>query len=160
MIEETLDFANQLTGEAIIKGTSMTELSGGQTGSIADCRCSYNRKLPIILLDEIENAGIHRTKALKLLKKYKKIFVFVTHDSRIALLSDFRIIMKNGAMQKMIVTNNEEKLAAIRLKKIDDVMLEFRKLIRAGEEISDHVFSEQIKDLAATYQIYLKRKKI
>jgi hypothetical protein len=44
------------------------------------------------------------------------------------------------------------------LKKIDDVMLEFRKLIRAGEEITDHVFSEQIKDLAMSYQIYLKRK--
>jgi len=34
----------------------------------------------------LENAGIHRTKALELLKQYKKIFVFVTHDPRIALL--------------------------------------------------------------------------
>ena len=108
---------------------------------------------------EIENAGIHRTKALKLLKKYEKIFVFVTHDPRIALLSDFRIIMSNGAMQKMITTNAEEKMAALGLKKIDDVMLEFRTRIRAGEEITDAVFSEQIKDLATSYQIYLKRKK-
>jgi ABC-type lipoprotein export system ATPase subunit len=160
MIEETLDFANQLTGEAIIRETAMTELSGGQTRSLLIADAVIIGNSPIILLDEIENAGIHRTKALKLLKKYEKIFVFVTHDPRIALLSDFRIIMSHGAMQKMITTNAEEKMAAIGLKKIDDVMLEFRKLIRAGEEITDHVFSEQIKDLAMNYQIYLKRKKV
>jgi ABC-type lipoprotein export system ATPase subunit len=159
MIRETLDFANQLTGEAIIRKTAMTELSGGQTRSLLIADAVIIGHSPIILLDEIENAGIHRTKALKLLKKYKKIFVFVTHDPRIALLSDFRIIMKNGAMQKMITTNEEEKMAALGLKKIDDVMLEFRKLIRAGEEITDIVFSEQIKDLATSYQIYLKRKR-
>jgi ABC-type lipoprotein export system ATPase subunit len=160
MIEETLDFANQLTGEAIIRETAMTELSGGQTRSLLIADAVIIGNSPIILLDEIENAGIHRTKALKLLKKYEKIFVFVTHDPRIALLSDFRIIMSHGAMQKMITTNAEEKMAAIGLKKIDDVMLEFRKLIRAGEEITDHIFSEQIKDLAMSYQIYLKRRKV
>jgi len=160
MIEETLDFANQLTGEAIIRETAMTELSGGQTRSLLIADAVIIGNSPIILLDEIENAGIHRTKALKLLKKYEKIFVFVTHDPRIALLSDFRIIMSHGAMQKMITTNAEEKMAAIGLKKIDDVMLEFRKLIRAGEEITDHIFGEQIKDLALNYQIYLKRRKV
>jgi ABC-type lipoprotein export system ATPase subunit len=159
MIAETLDFANQLTGEAIIRETAMTELSGGQTRSLLIADAVIIGNSPIILLDEIENAGIHRTKALKLLKKYEKIFVFVTHDPRIALLSDFRIIMKNGAMQKMITTNAEEKMAALGLKKIDDVMLEFRKRIRAGEEITDAVFSEQIKDLANSYQIYLKRRR-
>jgi ABC-type lipoprotein export system ATPase subunit len=158
MIEETLDFANQLTGESIIRETSMTELSGGQTRSLLIADAVIIGHSPIILLDEIENAGIHRTKALKLLKKYKKIFVFVTHDPRIALLSDFRIIMKNGAMQKMITTNAEEKMAAIGLKKIDDVMLEFRKLIRAGEVVTDSIFGEQIKDLATSYQYYLQRK--
>lgn len=158
MIEETLDFANQLTGEAIIKETSMTELSGGQTRSLLIADAVIIGHSPIILLDEIENAGIHRTKALKLLKKYEKIFVFVTHDPRIALLSDFRIIMANGAMQKIITTNIEEKMAAIGLKKIDDVMLEFRKRIRAGEEINDAVFSEQFKDLALSYQVYINRK--
>lgn len=157
MIEETLDFANQLTGEAIIRESAMTELSGGQTRSLLIADAVIIGNSPIILLDEIENAGIHRTKALKLLKKHKKIFVFVTHDPRIALLSDFRIIMKKGAMQKIITTNSEEKMAALGLKKIDDVMLEFRKRIRAGEEITKSVFSSQIKDLANSYQIYLNR---
>ena len=147
IIEETLDFANQLTGESINRLTGMTELSGGQTRSLLIADAVIIGNSPIILLDEIENAGIHRTKALELLKKYDKIFVFVTHDSRIALLSDFRIIMKNGSMEKMIITGPEERRAAMELKKIDDVMLEFRRLIRAGEEITDEIFNSQIKNL-------------
>lgn len=147
MIRETLDFANQLTGEAIETGTAMTQLSGGQTRSLLIADAVIIGNSPIILLDEIENAGIHRTKALELLKKYQKIFVFVTHDPRIALLSDFRIIMKNGAMQKMIITSEEEKQSAVRLKEMDDVMLEFRKLIRSGEEITSEIFDEHFNVL-------------
>lgn len=147
IIHETLDFANQLTGEAIIPETGMTELSGGQTRSLLIADAVIIGNSPIILLDEIENAGIHRTKALELLKKYEKIFVFVTHDSRIALLSDFRIVMKNGAMQKLIITGEDERKAAMELKKIDDIMLEFRKLIRAGEEITEEVFNSRINGI-------------
>ena len=36
------------------------------------------------------------------------MFIFVTHDPRIALLSAFRIVMRNGGMQKVIVTELEE----------------------------------------------------
>ncbi|NVM02645.1 MAG: ATP-binding cassette domain-containing protein, partial [Candidatus Helarchaeota archaeon] len=102
IIEETLKFANQLTGEPIIQESAMTELSGGQTRALLIADAIIIGNSPIILLDEIENAGIHRTKAVELLKKYRKIFIFVTHDPRIALLSDFRIVMKNGAMQIVI----------------------------------------------------------
>jgi ABC-type lipoprotein export system ATPase subunit len=157
MIDETLDFANQLTGEAIIKETAMTQLSGGQTRSLLIADAVIIGNSPIILLDEIENAGIHRTKALELLKNYQKIFVFVTHDPRIALLSDFRIIMKNGAMQKMITTSDEEKMAAIGLKQLDDIMLDFRKMIRAGEEITNDIFDKHINYLVTNYQYSLKK---
>lgn len=140
IVDETIQFANQLTGEAIIRDTAMTELSGGQTRSflIADAVIIGNS--PIILLDEIENAGIHKTKALQLLKQYEKIFVFVTHDPTIALFSDYRIIMKNGAMQKIVVSNAEERIAADKLKKFDDITLHFRGLIRVGEEITEKQF--------------------
>jgi ABC-type lipoprotein export system ATPase subunit len=148
IIQETLDFANQLTGESIIPETAMTELSGGQTRSLLIADAVIIGNSPIILLDEIENAGIHRTKALELLKHYRKIFVFVTHDPRIALLSDFRVVMKNGAMQKLIRTNEDEKLAADELKRIDDVMLFFRSMIRAGEQITGPVLEENMKKIA------------
>jgi ABC-type lipoprotein export system ATPase subunit len=136
VVEETIAFANQLTGEAIIKNTAMTELSGGQTRSLLIADAVIIGNSPIILLDEIENAGIHKTKALDLLKNYRKIFVFVTHDPTIALLSDFRIVMKNGAMQKLIRSNAEERVAADKLKRIDNIILNYRGLVRAGEQLT------------------------
>src|SRR5512136_332916 len=125
-VKETIDFANKLTGEAIIKETAMTELSGGQTRSLLIADAVVIGNSPIILLDEIENAGIHKTKALELLKQYEKIFVFVTHDPSIALLSDFRIVMKNGAIQSVVKSNPVEKITADKLRKIDDIILHYR----------------------------------
>ena len=133
IVDETLDFANKLTGEPIIMDSAMTELSGGQTRALLIADAVIIGNSPIILLDEIENAGINRTKATELLSKYEKIFIFVTHDPRIALLSKFRIVMKNGAMQKVIVTDKEEMQVAEEIKKLDDLMVDFRDHIRAGE---------------------------
>ena len=150
LVAETLEFANQLTGEAIIRETGMTELSGGQTRSLLIADAVVIGNSPIILLDEIENAGIHRSKALELLKQYKKIFVFVTHDPCIALLSDFRIVMRNGGMQKLVATSPEERKAAMEMKKMDDIMLEFRNLIRNGQEIREDVLNEKMKLLTVS----------
>ncbi len=147
IVGETLDFANELTGEAIMKDIAMTELSGGQTRSLLIADAVVIGNAPIILLDEIENAGIHRTKALELLKRYKKIFVFVTHDPCIALMSDFRIVMQNGAMQQLITTQPEEKKVAGKMKQIDDMMLDFRQIIRSGDELSESIFNESFKVL-------------
>jgi hypothetical protein len=46
--------------------------------------------------------------------------------------------MKNGAMQKLIVSNVEEHTVANELKRIDNLILHFRGLIREGEEITQH----------------------
>ncbi|MFA6357379.1 MAG: ATP-binding cassette domain-containing protein [Candidatus Omnitrophota bacterium] len=147
VVEETLEFANQLTGEPVIRESAMTELSGGQTRALLVADAVIIGSSPIILLDEIENAGINRTKAIELLKHYEKIFVFVTHDPRIALLSDFRIVMKNGAMQKLIVTSEEEKQVAEEIKKLDDLLLDFRARIRVGECITKEELHKKLLSL-------------
>jgi len=141
----TLEFANQLTGEAINLGSGMTELSGGQTRALLIADAVVIGNSPIILLDEIENAGIHRTRALELLKQYEKIFIFVTHDPRIALLSDFRVVMKNGAMQKVIVTEDEEKRVVEEIKKMDDLLLEFRGHIRDGSKLTESLLEDRLR---------------
>jgi ABC-type lipoprotein export system ATPase subunit len=146
-IAETLDFANQLTGEPINPQFGMTELSGGQTRALLIADAVVIGNAPIILLDEIENAGIHRTKALELLKHYEKIFVFVTHDPRIALLSDFRVVMQQGAMVKIVESDEEELLVAEEIKKLDDLILHFRKLIRDGEQLDEHLLDERLEAL-------------
>jgi hypothetical protein len=51
--------------------------------------------------------------------------------------------MKNGAMQKIIASSPEERIAADKLRNMDDVILHFRALIRKGEQIS----TEQIVKL-------------
>ncbi len=147
IIEETLNFANQLTGEPINLNSAMTELSGGQTRALLIADAVVIGNSPIILLDEIENAGINRTRAIELLKKYEKIFIFVTHDPRIALLSDFRIVMKNGAMQKVIITEAEEKEVAEEIKKLDNLLLDFRTQIRAGSCLNKKDLEDRLRAL-------------
>lgn len=144
IVEETLQFANRLTGEPIIATSSMTELSGGQTRALLIADAVVIGNSPILLLDEIENAGIHRTRALELFRQYKKIFVFVTHDPRIALLSDYRIVMAQGAMQKLIITEGEERAIADEIRILDDMMLGFRDRLWRGERIGQQAFDEQM----------------
>jgi len=144
VMAETLDFANQLTGEPIDPRHGMTELSGGQTRALLIADAVIIGNSPIILLDEIENAGIHRTRALELLKRYEKVFIFVTHDPRIALLSDFRVVMQNGAMTQVIRVHDEERIVAEEIKKLDDLILFFRKQIRDGQRLTHDMLAEKL----------------
>ena len=75
----------------------MTELSGGQTRALLIADATIICNTPIVLLDEVENAGIHRTRRWSCCARHRKIFIFVTHDPRIALLSDFRVVMQGRA---------------------------------------------------------------
>ena len=145
VVEETLDFANQLTGEPIDVDSAMTELSGGQSRALLIADAVVIGNSPIILLDEIENAGIDRVKALELLRKYEKVFIFVTHDLGIALLSNYRLVMKGGAMQKVIYTEDAEKRMATRIRALDELMLNLRERIRAGDRIAEDDLQEQLK---------------
>ena len=135
LVEQTLDFANELTGEPILLHSRMTELSGGQTRSLLIADATVICDTPIVLLDEVENAGINRIRALELLKQYQKIFIFVTHDPNIALISDYRIVMKNGSIQNVIYASEEEQKCAKRVGSIDVMLTELRNRIRNGETV-------------------------
>jgi ABC-type lipoprotein export system ATPase subunit len=132
MVEETLAFANQLTGEPIILESRMTELSGGQTRALLIADATIVCNTPIVLLDEVENAGINRTRALELLRAYRKVFIFVTHDPRIALLSDYRIVMEEGRVKSLMHTTDEERKCAVAVSKLDDLLARLRDKLRHG----------------------------
>ncbi len=136
IVAETLDFANQLTGEAIALDSRMTELSGGQTRALLIADATIICNTPIVLLDEVENAGIHRTRALELLRQYRKIFIFVTHDPRIALLSDYRIVMEKGMMTSVLHTNEQEQRLSHQVTRLDDILSALREKIRLGERLT------------------------
>ncbi|NIP73819.1 MAG: ATP-binding cassette domain-containing protein [Gammaproteobacteria bacterium] len=145
VVEETLDFVNQLTGEPINVESAMTELSGGQSRALLIADAVIIGNSPIILLDEIENAGIDRVKALELLRRYKKVFIFVTHDLSIALLSNYRLVMRGGAMQKLIYTEEEEKRIAERIRVLDELILHLRERIRAGDRLAEAELRERLQ---------------
>jgi ABC-type lipoprotein export system ATPase subunit len=137
LVQQTLGFANQLTGEPINETSRMMELSGGQTRALLIADAAVICNTPIVLLDEVENAGIYRVRTLELLREYRKIFLFVTHDPRITLLSDYRIVMQNGSIVKVIHTTEEERGLALKVSQIDDVLTAMREKIRLGEVLVD-----------------------
>jgi ABC-type lipoprotein export system ATPase subunit len=132
LVEETLGFANQLTGEPVAFGSRMTELSGGQTRALLIADAAIICATPIVLLDEVENAGIHRTRAIELLRRYRKIFIFVTHDPRIALFSDYRIVMRGGQMVDVLCTNDNERALSVQVGRLDDALSTLRERLRSG----------------------------
>ena len=136
LVQQTLDFANQLTGESIVPTSQMTELSGGQTRALLIADATIICNTPIVLLDEVENAGIHRTRALELLRMHRKIFIFVTHDPRIALLSDYRIIMRQGCITDVLYANEEERACSVKVSQLDDLLMRMRDKLRCGERLT------------------------
>lgn len=140
VVADIMEFANQITGEPIILDSAMTELSGGQSRALLIADAVIIGNSPIILLDEIENAGINLTRALELLRKYEKIFVFVTHDPRITLSSDYRIVMKGGAMQDAITTSPEERRIGRKVTEMDRIIVGLRDRISSGERMLEKEF--------------------
>jgi ABC-type lipoprotein export system ATPase subunit len=120
----------------------MTELSGGQTRALLIADATIICNTPIVLLDEVENAGIHRTRALELLREYRKIFIFVTHDPRIALLSDYRIVMRGGSITQVLHTDEEERLFSVKVSQLDDLLSRLRDKIRLGERLTEKEMGE------------------
>jgi ABC-type lipoprotein export system ATPase subunit len=143
-VHKTLAFANQLTGEPIEVESRMTELSGGQTRALLIADATVICNTPIVLLDEVENAGIHRTRAIELLRQHRKIFIFVTHDPRIALLSDYRLVMESGMVVRVLRTDEAERRLAAKVSHLDDTLSRLRDKIRKGERL----FGDELEDLA------------
>jgi ABC-type lipoprotein export system ATPase subunit len=137
VIQKTIDLANEFTGEKILPNMKVTELSGGQTKALMIADATLISDTPIILLDEIENAGIFKDRVIECVKKFRKAVVFVTHDPLIALLSDKRIVMKNGAVEKVLAPKEEEKPILERIMRMDKRMDVIREKIRQGESICD-----------------------
>jgi ABC-type lipoprotein export system ATPase subunit len=89
-----------------------------------------------VLIDEIENAGIDRKKALQLLVGEEKIVLMATHDPILALMADQRIIIRNGGIHAVIQTNEGEKSMLRELEEADRKLQQLRNKLRAGEVLS------------------------
>ena len=134
---EVIELANELTGEPIREDEELTILSGGQSRALMVADVAIISDSPIVLVDEIENAGIKKHDALKLLAGFGKIVLVVTHDPVLALMAQRRIIMRSGGMVKIVETTKGEKLVSQNLKHIDEWILTLRELVRQGELVEE-----------------------
>ena len=135
VINTCFQCANELAGEKFTIQTKITQLSGGQSRALMIADTAYMSTSPIILIDEIENAGIDRKQAIQLLAKSEKIVLMSTHDPLLALRADKRIVIKNGGIDKVIKTLKEEKDSLQKIDELDQILLAIRNDLRNGKKI-------------------------
>ncbi len=105
---EVLALANQITPEAIAFDQSLNQLSGGQSRALMIADIALICDSPIVLIDEIENAGIDKERALGLLQSKEKLVLVVTHDPHTALMAKQRIVLSGGAVSAVVERSVEE----------------------------------------------------
>lgn len=133
--EAVIASANSLAGEKFSPDVSLTQLSGGQSRALMIADTALLSASPVILIDEIENAGIDRKRALDVLAKREKIVLMATHDPILALLGDKRLIIQNGGIAKVIETTAAERENLPGLERVDAKLLELRDRLRSGETL-------------------------
>lgn len=132
--------ANDLAGEKFTLDTKVTQLSGGQSRALMIADTAHMSASPIVLIDEIENAGIDRRKAVRILARKEKIVLISTHDPLLALSADKRLVIRNGGIRAVLGTSQEEKACLDDLEKLDETLSRLRTRLRQGLEINREAF--------------------
>jgi ABC-type lipoprotein export system ATPase subunit len=137
IVTDIIAQANLLAGEPFTAQTPLTALSGGQSRALMIADTAFLSSSPVVLIDEIENAGIDRKKALSLLVRKEKIVLMATHDPILALMAERRLIIKNGGIYRIIETTSREKENLVQLEEFDNKLLALRTRLRSGELIEE-----------------------
>ena len=135
-IRQILAAANALAGEPLSPDMPVTALSGGQSRALMIADTAYISASPIVLIDEIENAGINRKKAIDLLIRSEKIVLMATHDPILALQAARRIVIRNGGIASILTTSDAEKEKLRELEAMYEHLSECREKLREGSTIA------------------------
>ncbi len=135
IVGEIVMQANLLAGEPFAGTTPVTSLSGGQSRALMIADTAFLSSSPVVLIDEIENAGIDRKQALSLLVRKEKIVLMATHDPILALMAERRLVIRNGGIHRVISTTAKEKENLAHLEALDNRLLALRTRLRSGELI-------------------------
>jgi ABC-type lipoprotein export system ATPase subunit len=136
-IKSFLTCVNTLCGEKVYLNDRLTRLSGGQSRSVMITDIALNNLSKIVLIDEIENAGIDKVKALELLINNDKIVIVVTHDPLLGLYGKKRIIMQEGGIFDVIDRTEYEKRLITRLNNEHKKNELLRNILRSGNTITE-----------------------
>lgn len=135
-IKEVLNLANRITAEPVLPAQNLNHLSGGQTRALMIADIALICDSPVVLIDEIENAGIDKERALSLLRRQDKLVLVVTHDPHTALMAPRRIVMSNGGVQGVAGRTQEEKSLFEALSLDYQIQLQRQDLLRKGMKLA------------------------
>jgi ABC-type lipoprotein export system ATPase subunit len=127
--------ANELAGESFTGETQLTALSGGQSRALMIADTAILSSSPVVLIDEIENAGIDRLAALELLTGEQKIVLMATHDPMLTLKADRRLVIENGGIRAVLDPTDEERALLAELARADARHTALRTALRRGERV-------------------------
>ncbi|WP_409420306.1 ATP-binding cassette domain-containing protein [Pseudaeromonas sp. ZJS20] len=132
---QIIDQANRLAGEPFAISTPVTALSGGQSRALMIADTAFLSASPVVLIDEVENAGIDRKQALQLLVRQEKIVLMATHDPLLALMGQQRLIIRHGGIQQIRQTSEAERANLQTLEQMDACLQGLRHRLRQGEAL-------------------------
>ncbi len=136
-----LALANTLCGEPMAPGSLLQRLSGGQTRALMIADIAVVSDAPIVLIDEVENAGIDKHLALSILAGHGKIAIIATHDSVLMLAAQRRLIMGEGGMRRLLELDDSERACHDQLRQLDETLLRARDALRRGQRLTQEIFS-------------------
>lgn len=134
-VQRVLEAAVNMAGEPFGPDTALTQLSGGQSRALMIADAAFLSPKPVVLIDEIENAGVDRTRALELFVDQGKIVLLSTHDPLLALSGAKRLVIRNGAVAQVIDPSAAEQANRKELAALDRRLAALRERLRRGERL-------------------------
>ena len=120
---EVLALANEITPEPVALALMIADIA---------LLCDS----PIVLIDEIENAGIDKERALGLLQRHDKLVLVVTHDPHTALMSRRRIVMGGGAVAAVVERSPQEAALYMELGELYRRQQTYQASLRRGDHLA------------------------
>ncbi len=133
--DEVLGWANRLAGESFRADQPLASLSGGQARALMVADVVLVSNAPVLLIDEIENAGVDRHAALDFLVAKSRLVFVATHDPVIALRAGCRLVLGNGAIRARLDTSPAERRRLRALSVADRHLAELREALRVGASL-------------------------
>lgn len=132
VVARVIDAACTLCGEAFGASTHLSGLSGGQSRALMIADTALLAAAPVVLIDEVENAGVDRRKALDLLVAHDKIVLMATHDPLLALLAPRRLVFGSGGIRATRERSPDEIRLLEELEAVDARQNALRERLRSG----------------------------
>lgn len=143
-----LSCANALCGEPIAYAQRLTRLSGGQTRALMIADIALISSAHTLLIDEIENAGIDKVGAIDTLIRSDKIVLLITHDPLLALTGNWRLVMADGGISKVMRRTPDEEALLLTLhhRHLEEEAL--RRQLRRGDALRLQTHAQHVRKVS------------